>query len=103
MKKKIKKPEYTKEDLKKLVEHIMNMKQSLQDQNKGEIWSKLETLSLYLKATYYDPMLFEDWLDAEGTFADVLLYVREDLPLLVQGDNELRDILVQWRLSSCTK
>jgi hypothetical protein len=92
-------PEYTKEDLKDLATYIGNMKQSLQDQNKGEIWEPLEILMLYLKATYFEPMIFEDWSTVEGSFSKVMFIALEDLPLLVQGDDEKRDILLRWRLN----
>lgn len=98
-KKPLKKPEYSKQDLKDLVGFLEGYKQHLQDNNKGEIWFNIETLIKFLKATYYDTMLFEDWIDNQTDFADVFLYPREDIPLLVQGDNELRDILVKYRLS----
>lgn len=92
-------PNYSKDNLKNLVTYLDSLTESLQEQNKGEIVYDFETLTKYLKATYFDPMLFETWPEMEGTFADVLLYEKDDLPLLVRGDSEQTEILVRWRLT----
>jgi len=94
-----KKPTYTKEILKKLVTFLESYKEYLQNNNKGEIWSDIENLTKFLKATYYEPMTFEDWIESQSNYAEVLLYPYEDTPLLVKGDNELRDIFVKFRLT----
>ena len=98
-KKVIVKPDYTDQDLRSLTLHLDSLKETLQNEEKHDLLEKFETLTKFLKATYFSAMLFEDWVECNGEFAEVLLYNREDLPLLVNGDDEARDILLQWRLS----
>lgn len=92
-------PDYTKDQLRSLSKYLDGLRESLQEQEKGEIASNFETLTKYLKATYFDPMLFETWLEMEGTFAEVLTYNKDDLPLLIRGDCEQTELLVKWRLT----
>lgn len=90
---------YSSDNLRNLVKYLENLFEDLQEQNKGEIAYNFETLTKYLRATYFDPMLFETWLEREGTFAEVLTYEKDDLPLLIRGDSEQTEILVRWRLT----
>lgn len=91
-------PEYTTEDLKKLVKYIEEYKSDDEEADKNAK-EKLNPLTKFLEANYFDDLIFPDWCEENEEFFEVLYGEVDDLPLWVNNHDPAFEILVTWRFA----
>lgn len=91
-------PEYTTEDLKELVKYIEEYKSDDEEADKNAK-EKLEPLMKFLKANYFDDLVFPDWCEMNEEFFEVLYGEVIDLPLWVNSHDPAFEIIVNWRFA----
>jgi len=92
--------EFSKDQLKSLVHHLRHLSEDPKEQHQStELhWDLIR----FLEATYFEPMTFEDWVEAHQTYLPVFSVDTEDLPLIINEEDEEGRFapIISWRLSN---
>lgn len=90
--------EFNEEQLRSLVNHLRHLSEDKDEQFKitEQHWDMIR----FLETTSFDPMTFEDWVEMNGDYEPVFSVETEDLPLLINEDDERFAPIISWRLSN---
>jgi hypothetical protein len=93
--------EYSKEELKNLVTFLKNLGST--PDKCSQVKDDHHDLIRFLETTDFSPLLFPDWVEANGEYEEIFSVDTEDLPLLVNNENEQYDPIIMWRLREVGK
>jgi len=90
--------EYSVKQLKAFVLFIRTLSEDTDKQ--FEITAEYWDMIRFLETTCFDPMTFEDWVEANEEYVPVFSVETEDLPLLINDDNKKFAPIISWRLQN---